>query len=273
VAAQVGKGEGAAGHGSGHDAANELNERAGAQAHFIDLCRVLGVPEPADPEAYCFERGVAKTGSAAVPGKQRTDGFADVWLRGHFAWEYKAPGKSLEGALRQLMMYALRLENPPLLVVSDRLRIEVHFHFTGTPSEKHCFALEDITWPEVQQRLRALWQNPDLYKPRQTNRDFTEEAARAFAVTAGRQRAAGASPQEASHFLTQCVFCFFAEDVGPLPQRLFERLVGVQTAPAKLRKQLTLLFLTLRDGGLFGVDDLPWFAGPGQAQPIGCELH
>ena len=29
--------------------AHALGERAGAQAHFIDLCRVLGVPEPADP--------------------------------------------------------------------------------------------------------------------------------------------------------------------------------------------------------------------------------
>ena len=50
----------------------DLNERAGAQAHFIDLCRVLGVPEPNDPERYCFERGLTKTGSAAG----RTDGFA-----------------------------------------------------------------------------------------------------------------------------------------------------------------------------------------------------
>jgi hypothetical protein len=97
----------------------ELGERAGARAHFINLRRVLGVPEPGDPETYCFERGLTKTGSAAG----RADGFADVWLRGHFAWEYKAPGKSLEGALKQLMQYALPLENPPLLVVSDRQRI------------------------------------------------------------------------------------------------------------------------------------------------------
>ena len=97
--------------------AHALNERAGAQAHFIDLCRVLGVPEPGDPDSYCFERGVAKTGGTGL----RTDGFADVWLRGHFAWEYKAPGRSLDGALKQLMMYALPLESPPLLVVSDRL--------------------------------------------------------------------------------------------------------------------------------------------------------
>ena len=41
--------------------AHALNERAGAQAHFIDLCRVLGLPEPADPDSYCFERGVART--------------------------------------------------------------------------------------------------------------------------------------------------------------------------------------------------------------------
>ncbi len=242
-------------------AASGLNERAGAQAHFIDLCRVLGVPEPGDPDHYCFERGVAKTGGLAVHGKQRTDGFADVWHRGHFAWEYKAPGKSLEGALKQLMMYALPLENPPLLVVSDRQRIEVHTHFTGTPSERHVFALEDMARPEVLQRLRALWQAPDSYKPARSNRDITEEAARTFAGTAKRLRDAGVAPAVASHFLTQCVFCFFAEDVGLLPSRLFERLVGVQIAPERLRTQLQGLFNTMRDGGLFGVEDVPWFNG------------
>ena len=70
--------------------AHELTERAGAQAHFIDLCRLLSVPEPDDPERYCFERGVTKTGSAAG----RTDGFADVWLKGCFAWEYKRTAHS-----------------------------------------------------------------------------------------------------------------------------------------------------------------------------------
>ena len=237
--------------------AHELNERAGAQAHFIDLCRVLDVPEPDDPERYCFERGVTKTGSAAG----RTDGFADVWLRGHFAWEYKAPGKNLEGALRQLMMYALPLESPPLLVVSDRQRLEIHTHFTGTPSEKHVFTLEDIARPEVQRRLRSVWQAPEEFKPKRSNRDITEEAARTFAGTAERLRAAGAAPGQVSHFLTQCVFSFFAEDVGLLPVRLFERLVGVTIAAESMRTQLGKLFETMRDGGLFGVDAVPWFNG------------
>jgi len=173
----------------------------------------------------------------------------------------KAPGRSLEGALKQLMMYALPLENPPLLVVSDRQCIEVHTHFTGTPSEKHVFALEDMARPEPQQRLRTLWTAPDAWRPRRSNRDITEEAARTFAATAERLRAAGVPAQQVSHFLTQCLFCFFAEDVGLLPARLFERLVGVGIGPAQMQAHLGKLFEAMRDGGLFGVDAVPWFNG------------
>ncbi len=106
----------------------------------MDLCSMLGVQTPGDAVNYCFEPYVSKTGSGR--------GFADVWKRGHFAWEYKAPGKKLDAALRQLMMYALPLENPPLLVVSDRLVIELHTHFTGHPSERYVIRLEDLTRPE-----------------------------------------------------------------------------------------------------------------------------
>ncbi|MFO1288595.1 MAG: type IIL restriction-modification enzyme MmeI [Rubrivivax sp.] len=244
-------------------AAFALNERAGAQAHFIDLCRLLGVPEPADPERYCFERGVTKTGSSAsVDGHAaRTDGFADVWFAGHFACEYKAPGKNLEGALKQLMMYALPLANPPLLIVSDRQRIEVHTHFTGTPSECHRFALEDLADPAARARLARAWTDPEAFRPKRSNREITEDAARTFAGTAERLRAAGVAAPAVSHFLTQCVFCFFAEDVGLLPARLFERLMAAQVPPERLRQQLQHLFGTMRDGGLFGVDDVPWFNG------------
>ena len=36
---------------------NTLSERSGAQPHFLDLCELLGVEKPSDPERYCFERG------------------------------------------------------------------------------------------------------------------------------------------------------------------------------------------------------------------------
>ena len=236
---------------------HDLSERAGAQPHFIDLCRVLGVPEPGDPERYCFERGVTKTGSASA----RTDGFADVWLKGHFAWEYKRPGRSLAEALRQLMMYALPLESPPLLVVCDRVLLEVHTHFTGTPSERHVFDLAQLTDPAVQQRLRTLWTAPESWRPRLSNREITEQAAKTFAATAERLRAAGVPAAAVSHFLTQCVFCFFAEDVGLLPERLFERLMHARVPAAQTAAQLATLLATMRDGGLFGVASVPWFNG------------
>ena len=91
---------------------NALTERAGAQSYFLDLCAMLDVPPPNDPDHYCFERGAARTGAGR--------GLADVWKRGCFAWENKAPGRDLEAALKQLMTYALALDNPPLLVVCDR---------------------------------------------------------------------------------------------------------------------------------------------------------
>ena len=91
-------------------------------------------------------------------------------------------------------------------MVSDRRRIEVHTRFTGTPSERHSFAHGDLARPDVQQRLRALWLAPDSYKPRRTNREITEQAARTFAGTAKRLREAGVAPAAVSHFLTPCVF-------------------------------------------------------------------
>ena len=46
-------------------------------------------------------------------------GWADVWKRHHFGWEYKGKGKDLKKAFVQLQQYAIALENPPLLVVCD----------------------------------------------------------------------------------------------------------------------------------------------------------
>ena len=231
-----------------------LNEEQGAQQHFIELCAVLGVATPAGGDDYVFEKGMLTLG-------QRR-GYADVFKRGHFAWENKAPGKPLEGALKQLMTYALALDNPPLLIVSDRLRIEVHTHFNGTPSERHTVKLEDLTDPAKRELLRRCFTAPESFKPKRTNRQITEEAANAFATTAERLRAAGVPAETTSHLLTQCLFCFFAEDVGLLPGRIFERLVGNQAAePETLRRGLQGLFSTMRDGGLFGADSIPWFNG------------
>lgn len=236
---------------------NELTERAGAQAHFLDLCELLGQPKPADPENYCFERGAHRTGG--------NHGWADVWKRHCFAWEYKAPGADLEKALKQLMTYALALDNPPLLVVSDRRLIQIHTHFTGAPSEVHTIRIEDIGTPENLQKLQWLFESPERFRPARDNRQITDEAARAFAELASRLRAkhpASEGEQQVAHFLTQCLFCLFAEDAELLPRGLFERLLDKSKQDGqKLDSRLRELFAAMQKGGDFALEDIAHFNG------------
>jgi hypothetical protein len=107
-----------------------LKERSAVQEHFIDLCRMLGekTPAEADPEGieYTFEKGVDKTSGGS--------GFVDVWMRRHFAWEYKGNRADLNAAYQQLLQYREALENPPLLVVCDLNRFEIHMNVNGRPN-------------------------------------------------------------------------------------------------------------------------------------------
>lgn len=233
---------------------NPLTERAGAQTYFNDLCGMLGVVTPNDPNSYCFERGAARTGAG--------HGWADVWKRGCFAWESKAPGKDLAAALKQLMTYALALDNPPLLVVSDREIIQIHTHFTGTPSEVHTILLADIGLQENQNKLRALFDKPEYFKPRVTTFDVTEEAAGRMGEVAKRLTARGNSPVVVAHFLIQCVFCMFAEDVGILPAKLFATVLGKSRPDGgKAQTRLENLFKAMKIGGEFALETIPWFNG------------
>lgn len=231
-----------------------MSERAGAQPHFIGLCALLGVDAPNDAANYTFELGTRKI--------DQKRGFADVFKRGCFGWEYKAPGGDLTAALRQLKDYANALDNPPLLIVSDRLAFEIHTQFTGRPTETYRISLKHLGDPAQRELLRRAFIDPASFQPKRTNRDITEEAAKAFADVAERMRHERREPPErVAHFLTQCLFCFFAEDVGLLPERLFEKLVAKQITPEKLRGALIELFEKMQRGGLFGMEDIPWFNG------------
>ncbi len=235
---------------------NPLKERASYQLHFIDLCALLGVPtpSPSSHETYCFERGAARTGAG--------QGWADVWKKGFFGFEYKAMRRNLGEALKQLMTYALALDNPPLLVVCDTNIIEIHTHFTNAPSEVHTIALEDIAEPASLEKLRWLFTDPDKFHPQRTISEITEEAAGKFAALAQSLNARGHAPQTVAHFLNQCLFCLFAEDAELLPGKLFERLLDKsQTDPAKLSSRFEELFNAMRKGGDFALEDIHWFNG------------
>lgn len=238
---------------------SQLRERQGSQEHFIDLCRMLGEPTPAedDPlgERYCFERGAGKTGGG--------DGWADVWRKGCFGWEYKGKHKNLDSALRQLQAYALDLQNPPYLVVCDMERIIVHTNWTNTISRRIEFTLDDLHEPERLAVLKLVFQGSESLKPRISPQELTAKVAQRFGDLGRRLQDRKHDPRDVAHFLNRLVFCMFAEDAGLLPKELFTRLMkGVQLRPpAEAAAAFDSLFAMMRGGGMFGADVIKHFNG------------
>ncbi len=238
--------------------AAELKERSAAQEHFIDLCRLLGEPTPAeaDPtgERYCFERGARKdTGG---------DGWADVWKRGCFAWEYKGKHANLDAAFNQLRQYALALENPPLLIVSDMARFRIRTAWTNSVSETHEFALDDLADAAIRDTLKWAMSDPERLRPGESRQALTERAAATFAELAHSLRDRGHDPQAVAHFVNRLVFCMFAEDIGLLPDAMFTRMLErTRRDPDRFADYASRLFGAMATGGDVGFEAVAWFNG------------
>ncbi|MCI0746133.1 MAG: hypothetical protein L0Y58_12075, partial [Verrucomicrobia subdivision 3 bacterium] len=69
--------------------------------------------------------------------------------------------KDLVAAYRQLLQYRESLDNPPLLVVSDLNRFEIHTNFTGTAKRVYDFDLAGLAEPKNLETLRRLFADPD----------------------------------------------------------------------------------------------------------------
>ena len=238
--------------------ASELKESSAAQEHFIDLCRLLDEPTPAeaDPtgERYCFERGARKdTGG---------DGWADVWKRHHFAWEYKGKHADLDAAFNQLRQYALALENPPLLIVSNMARFRIRTNWTNSVSETHEFTLDDLFDAGTRDKLKWAMSDPDRLQPGETRQTLTERAAATFAALAQSLRERGHEPQAVAHFVNRLVFCMFAEDVGLLPDNMFTRMLDhARRQPEDFAVLARDLFGAMAKGGRIGFETVAWFNG------------
>ena len=237
---------------------SSLNERSASQEHFIDLCRLLGEPTPAeaDPsgETYCFERGARKdTGRA---------GWADVWKRHHFAWEYKSPHANLDAAFRQLRRYTLALENPPLLIVSDMLRFRIYTNWTNSVSRIHKFGLDDLADGATRNQLKWAFSDPERLRPDVTRHMLTERVAATFVTVAQTLRDRGHDPHAVAHFVQRFVFCMFADDVGLLPAHMFTRMLEqARRTPADFVDLASDLFQAMAYGGRIGFEPVDWFDG------------
>ena len=237
----------------------ELKERSASQSHFNDLCALLGVLDPisADPTGiwFTFEKGANKTSGG--------NGWADVWRRECFGWEYKGRHANLDKAYAQLLQYSVALENPPLLIVSDMDRIVIRTNWTNSVQETHEFALDDLTDGAVRDRLKAAFIDPEQFKPQKSRQELTEDTAREFAGIAQRLRDRGHDAQHVAHFVNQLVFCMFAEDVGLLPDHLFTKMLEVsRNDPAKFAANASMLFGAMAQrGGTVGFTTIEWFNG------------
>ncbi len=225
---------------------SELRERQAYQQHFLDLCELVEHPKPAEVdwsgESFCFEKGASKHGGG--------DGWADVWKRNCFGWEYKGKEKDLDAAYDQLLRYREALESPPLLVVSDFDRIIIRTNFTGTKTEVHEIALPDLPTPRNLEVLRHLFHAPERLKPGATSETITAEAAEKVAAIAQTLRARGLDPQTVARFLDRVVFCLFAEDVRLLPNRVFARILEKgRHQPDRFVKLCEDLFAAMAAGG------------------------
>ena len=244
-----------------------LRERASSQEHFIDLCRLIGHPTPAEADPagkwFTFEAGAQRLPSPAAAGEGAgvRAGWADVWKMGHFAWEYKGQHANLDKAYAQLLQYRESLLNPPLLIVSDMRRIVIHTNFTNTAKQTHTLALEDLLEPAKLELLRAAFTDPDALRPNQTPQQVTEEAARQFGRLAELLRRYGNDPHATAHFLIRLLFCLYAEDANILPRGLFTRLVTQPATTGVLTGQLRQLFAAMAAGGAFGADVIPHVDG------------
>lgn len=244
----------------------QLNERQSYQQHFLDVCRLVNYDTPTGADRhgneFMFERSVKKDSGA--------QGYADVYLEGHFAVEYKAPGKyeTLDEAYQQLQRYRERLKNPPLLVVTDINNWEIHTNFPNTEKKIYRFTNEQILDSNNRRILHNIFYNPDNLHPDRSAEDVTREAAASFKAIVDNMRDYWeGNPERIAHFLTKLVFCLFAEDVGLLPvmdsgKGLFSYAVeNSHQDGEKFKKYVRDLFEAMNNGGDFLMRDVDYFNG------------
>jgi hypothetical protein len=256
-------------------ARSELREQQAAQSHFNMLCQLVGHPTPVelDPDGtvFTFEENVSK----ATGGHGR----ADVWYKGHFAWEYKGKHKDLDAAYAQLLAYKGGLDNPPLLVVCDFLEYRIYPQWPNTSGLPFKFHNEDLLQRDTQRYITWLLEAPDSFRElRQSELEkreqLTRELAEQFANLADLMRRHKGvdgkprwEPMRIARFLTKLTFALFAEDVELMPrpfdQPVFRFLVeGAGTAPEEFAPQLETLFKAM-DGQArtFMMKPVPYFNG------------
>ena len=238
----------------------QLKEKAASQTHFNDICALIGhkTPLEADPKGEFF------TFEADAEKPEGTSGWADAWYKNRFIWEYKGPHHNLEAAYQQLLLYKDLLGNPPLLITSDMQVILIHTNFNNTVKKIHRITLEDILDGRGVDLLQRAFHDPDSFKPADTPEQITKASADQFVKVANQLQQFSETrldPERLAHFIVRLLFCLFAEDIRILPEKVFAKLLHKSLPPDQFRTELRNLFATMRVGGFFWGEMIPFFNG------------
>ncbi|KAA3662811.1 MAG: hypothetical protein DWQ04_12445 [Chloroflexi bacterium] len=240
-------------------------ETAVSQSHFNDICHLVGHQTPLeyDPAGknFSFETQTEKPDGAK--------GFADVFFRNKFIWEYKGPHKNLTKAYQQLQLYREDLQNPPLLITSDIHTIHIYTNFNNYPTQKHVITFDDLLSGAGVDKLRWAFFDPDQFKPAKTQAQITKATADTLLAVAEQMKkhrdmlgGESYSNEQLAHFLVRLLFALFAEDMGLLPDNLFTQIVRMRGNNYEdLQDVLCELFTKMRGGGTFGMWRIRHFDG------------
>jgi hypothetical protein len=178
-------------------------------------------------------------------------------VRGTGAWD-DAMVKARGQAERYVRALPPNEPNPPFLLVVDvGHSIEVFADFTQAGRAYLPFPdprtfrirLEHLAEEKAQERLRLIWTNPAALDPARQSADVTREISAHLAELAKSLELAGHRPRVVADFLTRCLFCMFAEDVGLLPERSFTDLLdSVAGDGAGFRELVEQLFREMNSG-------------------------
>ncbi len=119
-------------------------------------------------------------------------------------------------------------------------------------ARSHRVLLPELRSEKIRARLRGIWLDPAALDPARASAEVTRQAARHLAELAKSFEADGHEPRHVAAFLTRCLFCMFAEDVGLLPKEGFRTLLdSLRPTPHGVAATLENLFRELNTGTPF----------------------
>ncbi|WP_209348162.1 DNA methyltransferase [Pontixanthobacter sp. CEM42] len=147
---------------------------------------------------------------------------------------------------------------PPFLLIADIGNvIEVYADFSGQgrnyahfpDRQSYRLSMDDLLETGVQDRLRAIWDDPQRLDPTRISAAVTEDIAERLAKIA-KSLEKRHDPKDIAEFLMRCLFTMFAEDVALIPDHGFQKLLEQMVdTPEHFPPALESLWQVMDKGG------------------------